>query len=297
MKKRYQGAEFIKALRLARKITHGQFAKKLGVSRSTVYAWEAGETIPSNEAWMQLGNLAPYPDCIWFWEKAGLDQQVILAAAEKLLKDRVKEGKLLVDAGEVVLVPRVRETAQGREEAGPPIPLPTEFIPNPGSTICFVVDQKATAIVDSPKAVFILDESEKEAPNLLPFWGQVVFAEYDPEEPDPRRDKGIYVGRLVFLARIARGSPMPGFVAQGRLFLLSDLMAQRSPWLGYWASPSLGDLDDAIANDPNPDEHPLVIAARNEARDRALSELRLDPGWRILGRVLGRLKLEGVQNL
>ena len=274
------------------------FAAKFPVSPSRVSEWESGKRPPVAEGFYRLGSLADNPDdAIWFWKQAGLDDEKLLAAARKLEADRFREAAPLIEKGDVVLVPRFRETLQGREEAGPPVPLPKEFIPNPASTICFVVDEKATGIADSPKALFILDQSEKDAPNLLPFWGQVVFARYDPDLAiKPRWNRGISVGRLVPINALLRRAGAPGLVVEPKLFLLTDLMAQRSPEIGFWAVPSFTGLDDAIAKDPNLEQNPLVIAARKGAAERARSELRLDSGWSILGRVLGRLKLEGAQN-
>ena len=297
MKKGYEISARVKALRDAHGKTQKQFARLLGVAQSRISGWEKGKEFPSDEACFRMGNLCKTMEKrIWFWGKAGLDEQTILATAEGIFRGRLNEANRLSKGGEVILVPRFRETLQGREEAGPPVPLPAEFIPNPGSTICFLVDDKATAIVDSPRALFILDESEKDAPNLLPFWGQVIFVEYDPETgTDPRQESGIYVGRLALVSTPHR-RPISRYIAQARLFLLTDLMAERSPWFGYWEYPALSGLDDAIMNDPNFDQNPVVIAARKEAKERARSELRLSLGWRILGRVLGRLKLEGVEN-
>jgi hypothetical protein len=57
--------------------------------------------------------------------------------------------------------------------------------------------------------------------------------------------------------------------------------------------------DDIKGIDPNLDEAYAdlrVISAWHKAKERALKEVRLDRDWQILGRVLGRLKLEGMKN-
>jgi len=46
---------------------------------------------------------------------------------------------------------------------------------------------------------------------------------------------------------------------------------------------------------PDPDLNPLAAASRRESIEKARSRLRLFPGWSIMGRILGRLKLEAVQ--
>ena len=295
------GAKRIKGLRDALDLKQAEFAKRLHVTQATVSSWEAGDEdrAPSAEAYFRLGTLArEQADRIWFWARAGLDEQTILAVAANLSKDRVKEGKDLAEKGDVILVPRFRETMQRREEAGPPVPLPTEFIPNPGSTICFVVDRKATAIVDSPKAIFILDESEKDAPILLPFRGQVVFARYKPEtgtEANPYWRPGIYMGRIGFVQPFELTAGM-AFWASANLHLLTGKSAVETIPVGRFTYSAQNELAGIDPNTVDSQLNPRVESVRKKAWERAVKELKLEAGWSILGRVLGRLKLADVEN-
>ena len=282
--------------------TQEELAARLRSKQGTVSTWLRGDETrkPSAEMLIRMAGLAPKPDLASrFLRLADISDEAIFTVARKLETDRFREAAPLIEKGDIVLVDRVRETLQGREIAGPQVPLPKEFVPNPDLTICLVVDEKATAIVDSPKALFILDESEKAAPNLLPFWRQVIFAEYNPEsgiKPDPDVRPGIYLGRLALRDATAPTVRIKGLTGQARLYLLTSLLAAPSIWLGGWVHPSLIDLLDATREDPEPEQNPLVIAAQKESRDLVRNELRLAPGWRILGRVVGRLHLEGMQN-
>jgi len=292
MKKHSEVSRRIGKLREARNETQAEFAEILAVTQPMVSAWESGADTPSLAAYLRLGNKASYPDNIWFWRQAGMDEEAVLSASKSLLKERSAPPA----PGEIIRIPRFRETLQGRESAGPPIPLPAEFIPNPGSTVCLSVDKGATAIADSPWGIFILDDTEEKASNLLPFWGQVIFVGYDPRTgTEPRRGSGIYAGRLMIVhfwphARDAQ------YHASARVFLLTDAMAERSLWIGNWAPRSLAGFGDIGAGPSDHRQDPAVMAARKELAERAQRELNLRPGWRILGRVRGRLKLEGYEN-
>lgn len=272
-------------------------ADALGLGQTVVSAWERGDSVPSSEAWMKIGNLAPYPENIEFWKQAGMDVGAMRAAADKMILDRVSGAKRLLDVGAAILVPRYRETMQGREEAGPAVPLPAEFIPNPGSTICLVVDRKALPVVDSPLAVFILDESEKQSRNLRPFWGQVVFARYRPENVAAPREYsgGIYMGR-VRASFDFQATPDWKFRGGAFLSLLDSPERNRQQAIGLFEYSALRDLEGLDPFDPNIAADPRVHSAQMEARKMLFEKTELMAGWSIMGRMLGRLKLEGVQN-
>lgn len=277
--------------------TQAEFAERLHVKQPTVSAWERGDKrrAPSAEIYFRLASLAPdRADKIIFLEMAGLDEQAILAAAEGLLEKRAKEAEGLREKGGVILVPRFRETQQGREEAGPPIPLPTEFIPNPGSTICFVVDEKCTKVLDSPRGTLILDESVKDAEELAPLWNQVVLVDYPggTEEDAANVPRGLYVGRLIlreFVRKFGWGDRgTPGAIWHARVSLLTGNPRLESIRVGTFASdPPEG--TPWYKNDLLPSQLAQLDRFYKDSRERARVELRLDRGCRILGQVIGRL--------
>src|ERR1017187_8055570 len=149
MKKNSEIARRIKKFREGRYPSQRALADALGVGQTVVSAWETGDNEPSSAAWVKLGNLAGYPDCKWFWQQGGIDEELIATAGGNILKGR----SVPLARGEAVRLPQFRETIQGRESAGEPIPFAIVLIPNPLSTICFVVDERATAVVDSPHAI------------------------------------------------------------------------------------------------------------------------------------------------
>lgn len=63
----------IKILRVKQGMNQAEFGKYLGVVQTAVSKWETGENTPPGEALVKMGNLAPYPDCLFFYEKAGMD--------------------------------------------------------------------------------------------------------------------------------------------------------------------------------------------------------------------------------
>jgi transcriptional regulator with XRE-family HTH domain len=55
------------------KITQARLSERLGVSPATVSRWIQGKHEPTAEGYVALGNLAPRPDAVYFWERAGMD--------------------------------------------------------------------------------------------------------------------------------------------------------------------------------------------------------------------------------
>ena len=86
------------------------------------------------------------------------------------------------------------------------------------------------------------------------------------------------------------------FWAVGRLSLLSKNEVGLPLVVARFEYDARGDLPGIDPDYTKALEDPRIPSVRAKARERALRELRLEPGWRIIGRVLGRLKLEGVEN-
>jgi transcriptional regulator with XRE-family HTH domain len=72
MKSDSEIGNLIKKLRNAKEMTQGEFAEVLGASQSQISEWELGRVTPSSEIQVRLGNLAPYPDCLEFYSRAGV---------------------------------------------------------------------------------------------------------------------------------------------------------------------------------------------------------------------------------
>jgi DNA-binding XRE family transcriptional regulator len=73
MAKTSEFAEPIRILRIKQGMNQTDLGKYLGVGQTAVSAWEIGDNTPPAEALVKMGNLASYPDCLFFYEKAGMD--------------------------------------------------------------------------------------------------------------------------------------------------------------------------------------------------------------------------------
>jgi transcriptional regulator with XRE-family HTH domain len=260
-----------------------EFAAKLPASPSRISEWESGKRPPVAEGFYRLGSLADNPDdAIWFWKQAGLDDEKLLAAARKIAGERAKEGEPLFEKREVVLIPRFRQTAEGREKAGPPVPLAAEFIPNPDSTICVVADAKSTGFVQSPTGLLIVDEAIKGFEDLSESWGKVFILDYMPDgtlEP-----KGLYVGR--FLPRHTLHDPQ----LLSTLAILDVIRRDhefQNLVLGRWPEIGTREYEERRAATGISEED--FVRLRKEQKERGVKEIRLHPGIKVLGQVIGRL--------
>jgi len=54
-----------------------QFAELLSVTQAAVSQWETGYKRPSRENYIRMGNLANETDCMWFWERGGVDMKAV----------------------------------------------------------------------------------------------------------------------------------------------------------------------------------------------------------------------------
>jgi DNA-binding XRE family transcriptional regulator len=70
-------ADRIAALRQYLGLLQTQFAELFEVTQAAVSQWESGSREPSVENYIRMGNLADEADCIWFWERAGVDMKRI----------------------------------------------------------------------------------------------------------------------------------------------------------------------------------------------------------------------------
>jgi transcriptional regulator with XRE-family HTH domain len=260
-------------LRKARGETQLEFAKRLEVTQPMVSAWEGGRDIPSFGAYLRLGNLASYPDNIWFWRQAGMDEQAILSAAEKLLRERGAPAT----KGEIVRVAPHQQTGQARQ--GADLPLPTQFIPNPGSTTYLRFDAQSAGSGFLPGDIVVLDRSYENAKDLRPFWNQVVLVEF------PRREcgglekvpitwpYGLVMGRL-------RGNEFQDRDDElSWSAVLSPFVEPEAPVPLFPNDIGIGTWDFHL-NAREPDD------VKKKARADARAKIRLTEGCRILGRVI-----------
>lgn len=107
------------------KLTQASLAERLGVSPATVSRWIQGKIEPTAETYVALGNLAPRPDGVYFWERAGIDTTGLPDAAfgRALFSLRVNLEDFTLVAGKkvstqiagrnAVVIPLLNVTAYG----------------------------------------------------------------------------------------------------------------------------------------------------------------------------------------
>jgi transcriptional regulator with XRE-family HTH domain len=182
MKKHPDLVERIKALRLAKSTSPAEFADRLGVSQSTIYAWEAGETIPSAEAFVQLGNAADYPENLYFWEKARVDWRQMRIATERFLKERSKDSALLVNEGRIILVPLLEPSGGEWEELDAFLGQPAEMITNQASTNFLFADGESVLAGLRPGDLFLVDTFVAESQERVSLEGEILLIQLPPLE-------------------------------------------------------------------------------------------------------------------
>jgi transcriptional regulator with XRE-family HTH domain len=278
MKKNPRIGQRIKKFREDHYASQKALADALGLGQTVVSAWETGDNVPSCEAWVKLASVAPSPDNLFFLRQAGLDREIIIAAAKTLKENTVIRPK----EGDMVQIPRYRYTEKGREEAGPPVRLEPEFVPNPEQTICLLVDEKSPRIGDCPRGLIFIDTSIEGRKWRDEFSGRVVMLDYMPKDVGPW-PLGLYMGRIF---RHGPGAQLPRAIWFD--IMLETLTEEGAREVGRWLPVGhYTETAEALAAVQGDKEKSEALV--NEFRQRAASSLCLGEGVRILGKVIGRL--------
>jgi DNA-binding XRE family transcriptional regulator len=82
-------ASKVVALRKHLGLLQAEFGQLFAVRQSSVSRWENGGKEPSVENYIRMGNLADENNCLWFWERAGVDVKRI----ERWISSRGIPGK------------------------------------------------------------------------------------------------------------------------------------------------------------------------------------------------------------
>ncbi|GEM_PF-2961758 len=178
---RSEWAEKIRQLRGNR--SQRAFATAVGgeVTPSLISSWEAGRYEPSAERYVLLGNMAPYPDCYWFWGRGKVNRAAQLAAAEKVLSESIAE----VSSDEVIRIP-IQEHAPAHGDS--PIPRAGEqhllisrgLVAHPSATFGVRVDTQQLKPFLLPGDILLIDSSEREVDRLVDRPERLVFASEGP---------------------------------------------------------------------------------------------------------------------
>jgi transcriptional regulator with XRE-family HTH domain len=268
-------SQFIDRLEaVLQKMKSAELARLLGVSDSRIPEWRRGRRLPPPDTLIKLGKLAlerGLGDPFFFWALAGVDTQTLRRMAGNVHEEQYRT------AGPTVPVPRFRYTESGREEAGPPVPLPAEFIPNVPRTICVLVDRASTAFIRAPSGLFILDTSLEGTQDLRALWDRVVIVGYAPRGPYPEWKEGMYAGRLM----LSGGRGGEGVTVHAWVIDLSD---PALPSLRFGRHTEAEALKGIARGDREAEKQPIVDAVK-----RAESEITAGQELYVFGEVIGRL--------
>jgi hypothetical protein len=241
-------------------------------------------------------------EALFFWVQAGLQSEGLVSIVDVLLKKGRPETDVILSTaakilkehavqpapGEVIRVPQFRLTSQGWEEAGGQLVVPAEYVVNPRLTRMLLIDESLGQCVFPAGDILILEKPSGDPLHALPFWNQMLFANLNPEHPENPGmarfwSKGLQIGRLRCkfhrhakdLCGIAALGP---FIDTG----VEDFDIATEIPVGDWDHPLREKLPEL--------NHDQIDNFMEETRERAPVEMRLAPGFQIIGRVLGWLR-------
>lgn len=285
MKKSSNIGERFKGLRKLKGISQAQLAEKLHTSRSAVSAWEVGDLTPPPEALAGLGNLAGWPECLWLWKLAGVDEQAMLSAAERELKAR----GVLVPRSKFIRIPRLSRKSQRGASARPqlPFPLPAHLVPNPGSTFYIELDKNSAGEAFADGDIVVVDrfESQKDPRDAAPFWQRLIVVEMSAPSDANRSElrywrEGTVVGRLQLMPVVGFSE---GIAWVAELHLSQDACGAGPVVVGKWAQTL---SPEELRRLELPENEELEARAVQESADRAYEKIRLYEGCEIVGEVI-----------
>jgi transcriptional regulator with XRE-family HTH domain len=288
-----------------------EFGKQLGVGQGTVSALERNDKdrLPSAEIYFRLAMLATQAnDQAFFLEAAGLSRETIVSAANKLVKEQIVQPK----EGEIVSIQPIQQL-KGEKQTRPAIPFPDALGAKPVFVRYFTVDEQSAGYGLCKGDILLIDNSESGAPDLIPFWDEMILVEhdlsaiFDPENklspPLPARVEYV-AGWLVLKehrvgaeiqsiysaevepwvhALLRPGREFETYVHTERFYRHRQSLehlghhASGNVIIGRWQGESAGPLDPSEKWNKKP----------SEILERARAGVRLYPGCQILGRVVG----------
>ncbi len=271
--------------------TQAKVAKEISASGSRIPEWNAGKRLPSADTLIRLGRVAlehSASDPFYFWALAGIDPQTLKSMASKVVEWEEEV------AGPTIPIRRYRQTLEGREESGPPVSLPSEFVPRPRQTVCLDVDGAiGSDVLEAPRGLFIVEISTTDVDRPKTFWNRVMVVHYAPPEgtslgTDPH---GIYIGRLGLEGpSLSSGRQHFGFGAVLSMLTMQNLWPSSGGRIVEYAHTLyLGNHFEPAATATARPGGEAADRAEEEAVKRALSDFRLAKGIHIVGKVIGRL--------
>lgn len=174
-------------------VSQAILAERIGVSPATVSRWVQGRQEPTAEAYISLGNLAPPPHGVYFWERAGLDPAALTlsdASPSKLpmsvpvklrdfkLVSTRKLSRQLAESENAVAIPLLGITAHG--DRIPPrenvslsevdveqiLLAPLSWCPHPEKMMAIHFEGESMLPTISPGSILFVDAAMKERDRL-----------------------------------------------------------------------------------------------------------------------------------
>lgn len=189
----------LRKLREERHQSQSELARELGVSVAAVSHWETGRKQPDAASCIKLGKLAGQPDCWFWWERAGLTEEELLAAAPEI-EARLLDLRMAGRYPEITIVsgPRIKGSGPGKPRSGfVMLPLlmepaaagrprlieesdvedffvfPRSWVPHPETTTLVRVSDNSMAPVIGPGFLVAVDASVNDPRKLQ---GKIVVA-------------------------------------------------------------------------------------------------------------------------
>jgi DNA-binding XRE family transcriptional regulator len=165
------------------------FAKKLGVPRTSLIAWESGTYKPQLDDCLKMTYLmGSVVEKVDFLEAAGIDPLALAHLAVALEMDSV----VTPGNNEIILI---RPLFGG----GAPLPFTLPIAANAASSRYLRVDKSLAVIGADPGDLLVIDVSGTDAPSLNPFWNKRLLIE-SKEDPSANVPATSYeIGRLLLL--------------------------------------------------------------------------------------------------
>ncbi len=163
----------IRSVRLQLKETQLVFARRLGVSRGRLAAWEAGAKPPVQKI-IQLARIAPPEAKNRLWEHAGLDMKQIDAELRTQFLSK-REGAGDVGAVQISLAECEAEMNAPARRGGRRVrfPLPDTRIPFPNRTVCLELPEGFPGVAWRGGDLLVVDTSRTDPQHLI---GHLVAA-------------------------------------------------------------------------------------------------------------------------
>lgn len=269
------------------------FARKLGVPRTALIAWESGTYKPQLNDCLKMTYLIPsVAEKIAFLEAAGISPLALADLALALEKESV----VATGSHDLVLL----RPLWGK---GKPLPLPMPIATNAASSRYLRVDESLAVLDAELGDILLLDVSGTEASGVSHFLDQRLLVEFEKEPSVSVPLKTYEIGRL-FLRRGYEGDLGVTFEAQ--FYRWADdlhetqsaheiaagprtpsMPMKRLPWDSRLAYPDPKILGTWSTSSTLSKRQP---GALDHLFQRAQRELKLRAGVRIIGRLAGWIR-------